>query len=86
MRYGGFKVVKTGKKRYFYGIFYPLNGVKSRQNCDIDFYFGNILLQLPINIDYRQSQRPQKFILIVHRPLKLFIGGARYRPLGKPLM
>ena len=28
--------------------------MKVRRNCDIDLYFGNILLQFPINIDFCQ--------------------------------
>ena len=51
----GVQSCKNRKKRDFYGIFYHLNGVKSRQNCDIDLYFGNILLQLLINIDFCQE-------------------------------
>ena len=29
--------------------------MKFRGNCDIDLYFGNILLQFPINIDFCQG-------------------------------
>ena len=46
--------------------------MKFRRNCDIDLYFGNILLQFPISIDFCQgavaSLSAPKFILIGHRP------------------
>ena len=48
--------------------------MKFRRNYDIDLYFGNILLQFPINIDFCQgavvSLSAPKFILIDHRPLQ----------------
>ena len=30
--------------------------MKFIRNCDIDLYFGNILLQVPINIDFCQGR------------------------------